>query len=166
MNRDINAAVAVFLRDREAADSELVEKFEAVVKDRDLAERLVEFVPLAFGRVVLQRIGVTLPENFKRMMANGKFTHECALTLEPLWEPALAFAKDAEGRISKEDFLVIAGRSAEVDAANKAMQAGFDPKHLVGSTPIFMRAAPMPGPPAKKRKWWMFWRKKEPESLF
>ena len=156
MNTEIATAVEMFLGNRAATESELVEKIDGTIHDRDLAERLIEFLPLAFGRVLLTKWGVTLPGYFVRMLDNGGFTPECPLDAEPLWKPAVAFARKAQTAMSKEEFYAIAARSAEVDAATKAMQAGSDPKNLVGATPILMREAPMPPSPPKKS--WQFWK--------
>lgn len=156
MKTEINTAVQLFLDHREASESELVDKICTATRDRDLAERLVEFVPLGFGRVILGKMGVVSPDRFVRMFDNGEFSAECPLDAEPLWKPVVAFAKQAETRMSKDEFFAVAGRSAEVDAVTKAIQAGSNPKNLVGSAPILMREAPMPAPPVKKP--WQFWK--------
>jgi hypothetical protein len=151
-----HAAVQIFLKHPSATESELVGKISAGVGSSDLAERLVEFVPLAFGRIILVRAGVQLPGRFVRMLDDGTFTPECPLEAEPVWKPAMDFARRAETRLSKDEFLAIAARSAEFDAVNKACQAGSNPKDLVGAVPIFMRAAPMP--PLPPKPWWQFWK--------
>jgi hypothetical protein len=152
---EITTAVQLFLTEHDASEAELVEKIYAAIGDRDIAERLIEFVPLAFGRVILGKMGVVLPDYFIRMLDHDKFSEQCPLAAEPIWKPALAFAKEAEARMSKQKFWLVAYRSAEVDAATKAIQGGSDPKNLVGSPPIFTRTVPLPQMPKKR---WQFWK--------
>lgn len=152
----IAAAVDIFLQNRSATEAELVEKIRNVVGHEDLAERLVEFVPLAFGRVLLTKWGVKLPNEFVRMMGPNEFSDKCPLLAEPLWKPALAYAREAEHRLSKEEFWSISSWSAETDAVSKAIAAGSKPQDLVGAPPILMRAAPLPAMPDKH--WWQVWK--------
>ncbi len=149
-------AVRIFLANRSAGEDELVEMIVGQIGDRELAERLVEFLPLAFGRVILQRAGVRLPGVFRRMLDDGNFAPECPLAWEPMWKPVMEFARNAERRLSRDEFLSIASRSAEFDAVNNACNAGSNPKDLIGAVPIFMRPAQMPLPPPKR--WWQFWK--------
>ncbi len=121
---EIAQAVKLFLADPSASEPELVARLSAALGDDNLAGRLVEFVPLAFGRVILTRLGVQLPDHFIRMLDHDQFSKPCPLDAEPLWRPALVFAKEAKNQMSKEDFFAIAGRSAEVDAVTSACAAG------------------------------------------
>ena len=156
MKSEIATATQVFLAHPNATEAELITHICAAVGDHDMAERLIEFVPLAFGRVILDHMGVKSPDSFIRMLDHDQFSEPCPLDAEPVWRPALAFAKEAHKRMSKEEFFIIAGRSAEVDAVTKACAAGSDPRNLVGSPPILLHAAPMPATPRKP--WWQLWK--------
>ena len=156
MKSEIVKATEIFRAHPGASEAELVTHICAAIGDHDLAERLIEFVPLAFGRVLLTRMGVQLPDQFIRMLDHDKFSEPYPLDAEPVWRPALAYAKEAEKQMSKDEFFTIAGRSAEVDAVTQACAKGSDPRNLVGSPPILLHAAPMPATPRKR--WWQVWK--------
>ena len=57
---------------------------------------------------------------------------ERPLKSEPVWNAALAFARtESEQGISVQDFLVVAGRSAEFQAANQLLNKGSKLENLV-----------------------------------
>jgi len=91
----------------------------------DLAERFVAFMPLAFGRVVISKIGdVSFTSNYKVKEQNQEF----ALNEEPIYCLAykLAIESYEKGIIEREIFSAIATRSAELNSVNKALNAGED----------------------------------------
>ena|ERR1700719_693981 len=89
----IAQATQLFLAHRFASEEELVQQIMRAGSDADLADRLMEFLPLAFGRVLLTRVGMKLPDRFVRMLDNGGFSEEWPLTAEPLWKPLVAFIR-------------------------------------------------------------------------
>lgn len=100
-----------------------------IVEDRgyktDLAERFVAFMPLAFGRVVINKIGsVSFTSSYKVKEQNREFS----LEEEPIYCLAykLAFESYENGILEREVFSAIATRSAELDSVNKALNAGED----------------------------------------
>ena len=56
MKPHIETAVRIMQNRPSAAEEELTENIAAEVGDRELVERLVEFVPTAFARVLLSRL--------------------------------------------------------------------------------------------------------------
>lgn len=146
LESQIAEAAQVMVAQPDASESDLALRLVAALGDRDLADRMLEFLPLAFGRVVLARLGVTVPDSFIRAVDDENFSDACPLDAEPLWLPAKAFAARASTWMANQDFLAIARRSAEFDAVNNACNKGSDPKNLVGGPPVFTRVAPLPEP--------------------
>jgi hypothetical protein len=146
LESQIAEAVHVMLAQPDSSESDLALRLAAALGEQDLADRMLEFLPLAFGRVVLVRLGVKLPDTFIRAVDDENFSEPCPLDGEPLWLPAKAFAERASTRMAHHEFFAIARRSAEFNAVNNACNKGSDPKNLVGGSPVFTRVAPLPEP--------------------
>jgi len=123
---------------------------------------LLIWVPMAFGRAVLERPELQLPATYQLMSADGQsFTHR-SLVDEPVYVEALRLAAvlTREG-FARNDFLAIAGRSSEFKAVNEALLNGSELKNLVASEPVisFPDDSLEPSSTAKqtKRPWWKLW---------
>lgn len=123
------AAVAVVARALEVLaqlpelpdDPELVVVLERAGLDPADAQRLVALLPLAFGRVALERFGIVgLPRDAWVGHPDGG-SSEIRLTDQPLYRPALAAAAAARGT---PEFDALAGRSVEVMVLAPAIRAG------------------------------------------
>lgn len=119
---------------RSGANLEDVTVFRQLVKlgiDRRIAARLIEFLPMVYCRLILTKSALQFPESYRRISADGTFSPPIQLTTEPLWNEAMAFAKAEVGSGKKgRDLLLIAGRSAEFDAANKLLNTGAKLEHI------------------------------------
>ena len=125
MNDSISKAVAEMRNSPSCEDVEICRKLVADGLDASLAARLVEFVPMAYCRLMLESSGARFSDSFQRKLANGQITPEQPLTSEPTWNEVFAFAKaEIACGISGEDLLAVAGRSAEFDAANQLLNRG------------------------------------------
>lgn len=133
----ISKAVSLFRTARSLGDEAI---FRALVADRlepRLAARLVEFVPMAYGRFLLEKSGARFSEYFQRMLPNGA-SEERRLSSEPVWNAAIAFARaEAKQGVSLQDFMAVAGRSAEFQAANKLLNQGSMLENLVFTPYLF-----------------------------
>jgi len=79
-------------------------------------------------------------------MANGQITPEQPLSSEPIWNGVLAFAKaETNRRISREDLLAVAARSAEFNAANQLLNGGSRLKDMIFTPVVFPWAEDGPG---------------------
>lgn len=106
-------------------DDEAIEsRVAALVQDPMLARRLIDWVPEAFGIVLISHMTkVTLPLTFSVKNKRGKWI-ELDLKLEPIFESAtrLAMHKFHEG--PRSTFSNVVRRSALLDAANRALNDG------------------------------------------
>jgi hypothetical protein len=96
------------------------------------ADRLVAFVPLAFGRVLVATLPVTFPET--AILVEGGSRREVRLADEPIFAEAAAHAR--KGALTRDQFGALALRSAEINALNKALNAGSKPEDLAFSPPV------------------------------
>jgi len=131
MDEIISKAVAIFRVSRFAEDDELYRSFIRAGIEYQVAIRLVEFLPMAYCRLILAASGAQFPNVFRRVLADGT-SEERLLSSEPLWGAVVAFAeRESERGVSAENLLAIAARSAEFDAANKLLKRGAKLENLI-----------------------------------
>jgi Family of unknown function (DUF6348) len=112
-----DAAVAVgigafFAGDGDLDDDEIVARLESQGVSAWLAERLVAFLPMAYGRVILRDC------HFEPTFVDGSVTRP--LDGDPVWRAVWARAQQA----TREEAQRIGLRSAAVNAANKLLHEG------------------------------------------
>lgn len=87
--------------------------------ERSLAARIVEFLPIAYCRVLLLKSGVQFSNSFTRSASPLKTQ---SLSSEPVWLPFLAYAEsEIRSGATSEEILMVAGRSAEFHAINQML---------------------------------------------
>jgi hypothetical protein len=140
MNEIISKAVAVFRRLQSAQDDEVYYALVAAGIERQLAARLVEFLPLAYCRLILAATGARFSNTFCRVLKDGTF-EERLLSDEPVWNAAVAFADaERERGVPGEELLIVAARSAEFQAANQLLQGGSKLENLAFARPALTRS--------------------------
>ena len=93
--------------------------------ERVVASRLVEFLPLAYSRLILSESGVRFCDRFQRKLADGSLSSERPLDSEPLWAEVVSFARaEKSSGVNGDALLAIAGRSSEFDAVNQLANRG------------------------------------------
>ena len=142
----ISTAVVIFRELPNSSDEEVFRKLVGTGVERQYAARLVEFLPMAYGRLLLGKAGTSFSDMFQRMTPSGDLTADRPLSSEPVWEEVVSFAHAEAGRgVSKKDLLAVAGRSAELDAANQLMKQGSKLEDLILTTALLKW--PQEGPP-------------------
>lgn len=157
MKKSIVLALEVFRRYPGATHEEMVEHLKSAVGDDDLAERLMEFVPIAYARIALANTGVRFQDTFCRSLGNGEVSHFCPLSSEPLWEPSTAVVMEELVKdIPEADHLAVLTRSALYNCYRQGIESGADMQDASMSPSVLLRPAPMPCEPRPKH-WWKFW---------
>ena len=101
-----------------------------------LTAKLLEFMPLAFGRVFLDGMGIKFAENYTRYNDLSGQSKESKLLDEPVYaESFWAASQIVEYQAAGEAFNAVAFRSSELHAVNEALNAGSKPENLVTSPP-------------------------------
>ena len=138
MNPAIAEAVAIFREFPNSSDEEIVRKLVATGCDRLMAARLIEFVPMAYCRLLLADLGVRFSGCFQRKLADGRISAEQRLAANPLWAEAVSFAEaEKKTGVTGKALLVVAARSAEFDAANQLANQGSKLEDLVLMPTVF-----------------------------
>jgi hypothetical protein len=127
----ISKTVSAFRSSPNSSDAEIHRMLVADGIKPAVAARLVEFVPMAYCRLLLERSGARFPDTFRRLLPDGRLSAEKRLSSEPIWDVVSEFARnEARVGISSGDLLVVAGRSAEFDAANRLLNKGANLKDV------------------------------------
>jgi hypothetical protein len=143
-NKAISLAVQSFCDRPELSDEEVVQQLVRAGIDPLKAARIVEFTPAVFVRLLLGRIGVRFSESFVRQA--GKFSStQQPLESQPVWVEVNEFANTRGRTLGKQEWLAIAGRSAEFEAVNRLLNGGASP-HAIVLTPLCLQW-PEEGPP-------------------
>ena len=148
--RRVLAAVRVFHAHASLADEALADALHRAGFSDTEAELALAFLPLAFGRVVLRRLGVThFAPQFLVAGPDGRW-HARALASEPWYraaeELALAYARQRQASAdvspdvpSKVEYQAVLQRSGEVAAAQELLEGGGQPADLGFVEPQLMR---------------------------
>lgn len=138
MNPVIAEAVAMFREFPNAPDEEILRRLVATGCQRVMAARLVEFVSMAYCRVLLADSGVRFSDSFQRKLGDGSRSASRLLEEEPLWTEVLSFAK-AERRTGAtgKELLVVAAHSSEFGAVNQLANQGSKLEDIVLTSIVF-----------------------------
>jgi hypothetical protein len=137
MNSIISKTVAIFRELPDASDDEIYHKTIAAGIEPKHAARLVEFLPMAYCRLLLAGTGPRFSDMLQRRRHDGGLSHEQTLAAEPLWTEIMSFARAEQGRgVPGKDLLALAARSAEFDAVNQLLNRGAKPEDITLSTVV------------------------------
>ena len=121
-------AATILARNPSCGDAEVA---QLLVKDGfavAVALLLVAFLPSAFARPVLERLGVSeFVDTASVLMANGRLLN-VRLFDQPEYVAALALAREhwVSGIIPRAVYETIVNRTSEIDAVSKALNEGAD----------------------------------------
>jgi hypothetical protein len=114
---------------RDASEDDIVNRLTAMGYSTSSAEKLNVFVPSAFAWALLRRMGVeSFPSHYVALDADGSEVN-VPVAREHYFTAALKLAFETlesgwSEDLSREKFEAVTARSADMDAANKALNAG------------------------------------------
>jgi hypothetical protein len=129
-----------------------------------LAAEVVEFLPIAVARALLDGMGVRFSDHYVRQTAQGRIIGQKRLDEEPVYREGLALA-DEIGRMGDDVLMAVVKYSAEYLAINKALKGGSQSHDLTCAPPTMLAnnddqrafddtsGGTQPAP----RPWWKFW---------
>jgi hypothetical protein len=116
--------VVTILGSTAAQDVAMESKVQELVADKILAQRLLDWIPEVFGLVLVSHIGkVNLPRTFSAKSSDGRWV-EISLDAEPIFKAVVPIAMAMFHSGPRDAFRNIAERSAILDTANNALNAG------------------------------------------
>lgn len=125
-----------------------------------LAADVAAFMPIAFGRELLNGTGIQFSPDYATHTADAGVKVAGRLAGQPVYAAAAALAAGMMERQEAGDaFVGVAVWSAEFIAANQALNAGSQLSDLVAGPPVIMQDEPAaPAAAAEKKKpWWQVW---------
>jgi hypothetical protein len=105
-----------------------------------VADRTFKFTQIAWGRILLDGLGITLDTGYICVNGDGKEIESGLLAKEPYFVTAMNIGRQYPKGISK-----LAVTSSEIDAVNNALQGGSKPEDLVMSPVLLFMEVPEQG---------------------
>ncbi|NOJ83748.1 DUF6348 family protein [Myxococcus xanthus] len=130
---DVSRAVATFVEHADQPVDVIQREIQAQGASLLEAEKLVAYIPEAFGAACATNVGAKVPESVQFVEWNGSATYDVVLAQDPLWLEASRLAKRTlDGRGLSEDQLdAIINRSVLLDKLDVAIAAGAKPEIVV-----------------------------------
>jgi hypothetical protein len=128
LRNDVLRAIDIMAPHYDCDDAQLVRVLAEAGFSKLDAEQLVTFVPLAFSRPVLERMGVTdLPESFSVMTRAGRWV-QMSLAEQPVYVLAASIIGDSDtmAAMSNATFKHLVKRCPMANAADGLLNAGQD----------------------------------------
>ena len=135
---DVSRSVATMIEMQGHHDDDIAKVLERDGASASEAQALLAYIPLAFGRVLMEGLPIRLADTALVQDQTGEAAEERTLGAEPIFAEATRLAERVkrEASLTSEQFTAVAMRSAEVDAVNKALHGGAKPEDLVVSPPF------------------------------
>jgi uncharacterized membrane protein len=160
----LKLALPVFHEHKDSTWKTLGDALKEAGIPTNLSNRLLEFMPLAFGRVFVDGMGIEFGEYYIRFNPKTNKKVSKRLDEEPVYREAFSFASALMAQQQAgEDFMSVIFRSSEFVAMNKAMNDGSHPEDLVSSPPILLwdeetNNQSDDAEQAKAKSKWKFWK--------
>lgn len=149
----LQRSVPAFVRNAEfTIDVVRIGLITSRIPPRDI-EDILAFMPLAFARDLMNTMGISFPDEYVRIDAEGRERLRAKLSDEPWFRESQKLAPEVMRELGSDAFMAVASRSAELDAVNQALHAGSQPADLVFAPPVMRWSEETPAP-APKKPWW------------
>lgn len=159
----VRRAVPVFISNPDADVYDIRAGLVGAGIPTDLAADIVDFLPLAVARAMMDGMGIRFADEYVRQAPGGRVLGRKKLDDEPVYREGMAIAGELSG-IGDETFVALVRRSPEYRAVSKALDAGADPASLEYDPPTLTAAGDdrrfpggLPGGQTTKA-WWQFWK--------
>lgn len=139
IERWVNEAADAFVHDSALEEDALISQLIKSGADRLTAERIVQFLPIAFGRLFLEPYAPSFSDEFLlRNLASGREARG-RFTTDSIFQACLGAGRSySRGELSK-----VACISAEVDAIKKLVADGSNPSDVVLTELVFATEEPL-----------------------
>ncbi|HYH69167.1 MAG TPA: hypothetical protein VD866_31020 [Urbifossiella sp.] len=158
-------AVPVFEEHQRDGLADLRTALEEAGIPRALSAEVVDFLPLALARSLLDGMGVRFADHYVRRTAQGQVIGTRALADEPVFREGLAIACEVS-TLGTAGFLAVAERSEEYRAVGRALDAGGRATELECHPPVVSAGYDdrrafdntSGGRQPRERAWWWPWK--------
>ena len=121
------------------------------------AERILEFMPFAFGRVLMRESGVEFQDTYERRKPGSVKGKEFAFSNNSVFMASLEYAERQNQSVSGLSNLnAVAVRSPEIKAIEDMVNSGVETQNIVLSKPVLGWTSTPENP--DERIWWQVWK--------
>ena len=155
-------AVPVFAAHPGGGPDELRAELAGAGLPAALAAEVVEFLPIAVARALLNGMGVRFADHYVHQTAQGHLIGQKRLDEEPVYREGLAMA-DEIGRMGDDALTAVINFSSEYHAISKALNSGSQPENLSCAPPVMLannddrRAFDDTSGGTSRKPWWKLW---------
>ena len=157
-------AVPIFASHPGGRPDDLRAELSAIGLPVALAAEVVEFLPIAVARALLDGMGVRFSDHYVRQTAQGRIIGQKRLDDEPVYREGLAMA-DEIGRMGDDALMAVVKYSPEYQAISKALNSGSRSHDLTCSPPTMLAnnddlrvfGDTSNGTQRGTKPWWKFW---------
>ena len=137
----VRTAIDTFRDNFKSADADIVAALIASGIESQSAERAVDFIPLAFFRVMMTGRRIYFADSYARLGSSGASSREYKLADEPIYVEAVRQAREEmSAGTPLELMLRVARDSSELAAIRELFRHGSSSADVVLSPPVFLRA--------------------------
>jgi hypothetical protein len=147
VTEQITSFVKTALASPATDDDQLANRLMSAGLSREVSERLLAFVPIAFGRYVFEAKGARFPPGFGIVDSDSGLSRRGSFRQEVIYVAAQEYAKRLGA--AHPTVTAIAQMSAEVQLLAGLSEVG----SMQFTEPIFLRI-PLEKPPKPARPWW------------
>ena len=158
-------AIPVFEASERASTGDLCTALEAAGIPAGMAADVVDFLPIALARALLEGSGVRFADHYVRKTSQGQVIGTKPLLDEPVFREGMGIACEVSGGGDGRAFLSVAVRSAEYQAVSRAIDGGLQMAELECHPPVVSAGYDdhrgfhdtSGGRQARVNPWWQFW---------
>jgi hypothetical protein len=160
----IQIALPVFVEHKDSDIDLLGQALEDAGVSSVLTTKLLEFMPLAFGRVFMDGMGIRFEDYYLRHNSKTKKNQKKMLCDELVYRESFEVASFIIAqKMAGEAFKAVAFRSSELAAVNDLLNKGSQPGNLLMSPPVMLgdeeiNAKPNDSKPENSGNRWRFWK--------
>jgi hypothetical protein len=158
-------AVPVFATHARGGLSDIRAGLEAAGVPAALAAEVVEFLPVALARAMLDGMDIQFADHYVRQTSQGRVIGQKLLSDEPVYREGLVIAGEISG-LGESEFMAVAEFSPEYRAIRQAMKSG-SPAGNIELGPLVLLANDgdrrdfddtSGGRQPRAKAWWQFWK--------
>jgi hypothetical protein len=130
-----------------------------------LAAEIVEFLPVALARAMLNGMDIRFADHYVRQTSQGQVIGQKLLSDEPVYREGLVIAGEISG-LGESEFMAVAEFSPEYRAVRRAMNSGSPAKDIeLGPLVVLANDGDRRafddtsgGQQPRAKVWWQFWK--------
>lgn len=167
IRKAIEKAISIITENTEADLDELAVKISSADIPEQLTDKILEFVPLAFGRVYMRDWGTNFKDEYVRyVLEDGKPVEKQRrkLTNEPVYCEAIKIANKLNSKWKRnKTFELVAFMSSEFLGINELMNKGAKPQDIVLTNPYLPWRDDLSDEDnftesTDSKNWWQIWK--------